>query len=58
MLHIAIVEDEAEHARILRELSDRYAGEHQEAFRVTAFDNGRHFLDVYKDEYELVFLGG
>ena len=56
MLHIAIVEDEAEHARRLREFSDRYAGEHQEAFRVTAFDNGRHFLDVYKDEYELVFL--
>lgn len=56
MIEIAIVEDEAEHAKMLEGYIRRYAGEHGDAFAVTCFSNPMPFLDQYAAKYDIVFM--
>ena len=56
MIEIAIVEDEAEHAKMLENYIRRYAGEHGDAFAVTCFSNPIPFLEQYTAKYDIIFM--
>lgn len=56
MIRVAIVEDEAEYARQLEDYLTRYAGEHEQAFAVTRFDDGLSIVEEYRPEWDIIFL--
>lgn len=56
MIHIAIVEDENEHADLLEKYTDKFFEGKNETVKISRFDNAISFLDNYKADYDLVFL--
>ena len=56
MLNIAIVEDNAEDSRILRELLSRYEQENGCNFQISCFSDGMSFLDDYEPKYDIVMM--
>ena len=56
MLQVAIVEDEASSADLLRKYLDLYAEERNVLFAVEVFSNAVNFLENYKSVYDVVFM--
>ncbi|MCX4313583.1 MAG: LytTR family DNA-binding domain-containing protein [Clostridia bacterium] len=56
MIHIAIVEDETEHADRLAEFVEKYAEEIHASIKITRFGNAVSLIDGYKADYDLIFL--
>lgn len=56
MIHIAIAEDETEHADALEAYVERYARETDTPVDITRFDNAVTMLENYKANYDLIFL--
>lgn len=54
--NIAIVEDEAEEAEVLRSYFTRYSQEHGGTFTVTHFESAEAFLNRYRPVYDLVLM--
>lgn len=55
-MNIAIVEDSAEDAKILKDNIDRYAAEHEEMCSVSVYSDGVQFLTNYKPVFDVVFM--
>ncbi len=56
MVRAAIVEDEPEAANLLRAMINRYFEARGGDCTVTVFDNALRFLDVYKADFDIVFM--
>lgn len=56
MIRIAIVEDDDQQARLLRDYSTHYGAEHQLEFATERFNNGLLFLEAYCGNYDLVLM--
>lgn len=56
MLNIAIVEDNAEAAEVLKEYCGRYLKEHGINFKLDSFDNPVLFLTGFNSNYEVILL--
>lgn len=56
MIEIAMVEDEAEAADLLRSYIDRYSKENEKMFAVTRYDSAIAFLTDYKPKFDLIFM--
>ncbi len=56
MINIAIVEDEREHAEILKNHLLKYSVEYKERFSIKVFDNAISFLEPYTADYDVVFM--
>lgn len=56
MIHIAIAEDEQEHADKLEEYVTRYADEVHTPVKITRFTNAVALIDGYTADYDLIFL--
>lgn len=56
MIRIAIVEDEKEHLRLIRDYLDRYSREHSVSFQIGEFTDGLDIASEYKAEYDIIFL--
>jgi len=55
-LNIAIVEDDAPSAELLKEFAERYGKEKNIQITVNVFNNALSFLEGYKPVYDLVFM--
>ncbi len=55
-VHVAIVEDEEIHQKILKEYLERYAKENGTAFNIDVFPNPILLLENYKPAYDLIFM--
>lgn len=56
MLSVAIVEDEHESARQLREYLDRLEAEYDEHFESTHYTDGERFLSDFRSQFDIVFM--
>jgi len=56
MIKIAIVEDNDNHAEILKSYIERYGDEHNEQFVIERFNNGMQFISEYSATFDIVFM--
>ncbi len=56
MYRLAIVEDEATEARVLRQMLETYEAEFSQQFQITEFKNAVIFLTNYQPNYDIIFL--
>lgn len=56
MLHIAIVEDEAECQEALRTQLERYGKEHELGIEMEMFPDGLDIIDAYRPVWDIIFL--
>lgn len=56
MVRVAIVEDEQDAVDSLRGMINRYFEARGGDYKVTEFDNALRFLDVYKADFDIIFM--
>ncbi len=56
MIHIAIVEDNADNAQLIEEYIVRYQTEKKAEFSVTSFSNGLEFISGCVSKFDIVFM--
>ncbi len=56
MYHIAIVEDETEYQRQLKEYLENYGKEHNLEFQISVFCDGAEILEDYTPKYDIILL--
>ena len=56
MIHVAIVEDDAQASALLQDYLKKYSEETGNGFQVSVFKDALSFLDGYVPEYQLIFM--
>ncbi len=56
MLHVAVVEDDAETSELIQNMITQYAKENQKSIKVTGFSDGSQIVENYKSEYDIILL--
>ena len=56
MIHVAIVEDDSNYQKELKQYLSDYEKEHAQAFRVDVFSDGDEITQDYREDYDIIFM--
>lgn len=56
MIHVAIVEDDSNYQKELKQYLSDYEKEHAQAFRVDVFSDGDEITQDYREDYNIIFM--